>query len=316
LKTDCKSNAIVQTLTRHSDGKVLSSYKGILAGEAQLNPVTTSVTGPLQTLLVPNNPEVSSKADTYDIALSVDATSSAELVVAARAAHGKTLDFNVFYVGGGELAQTGGFHPGDANVRAVFTALDKLYANIGITLGELREFDVTGALRADLSVLENENVYDDQGNLIDITVPDINRLFELSAGLDEGGMNVFLISDMGAYRGLSGGIPGALDVHGTELSGVALAIDGESTSSIVTILMHESSHQMGLFHTTELNGTSVEPLADTPVCALDNDNNGDGRVGSDECASAGGTNLMFWDPAGSQLSGEQRAILTSSLILR
>jgi hypothetical protein len=86
--------------------------------------------------------------------------------------------------------------------------------------------------------------------------------------------------------------------------------------SAENVLMHEISHQMGLFHTSELNGAVIEPLSDTAACHPERDANGDGQLEPAECKGAGADNLMFWAGVGYELSAQQREILQRSLILR
>jgi hypothetical protein len=72
---------------------------------------------------------------------------------------------------------------------------------------------------------------------------------------------------------------------------------------------------MGLFHTSESDGTSIEPLSDTPVCSARHDQNQDGMLTAAECAGVDGDNLMFWSGHGTALSAQQREILRGSLVL-
>ena len=54
-------------------------------------------------------------------------------------------------------------------------------------------------------------------------------------------------------------------------------------------------HQLGLFHTTEKEGTVFDILSDTPECSWSSQNNDtDAFVSAEECDGFGGDNLMFW----------------------
>ena len=58
---------------------------------------------------------------------------------------------------------------------------------------------------------------------------------------------------------------------------------------------HEMGHQIGLFHTTEKEGTVFDILSDTPECASSSqDNDSSGTLTAEECDGFGGDNLMFW----------------------
>jgi hypothetical protein len=316
LKAACEAQPILLSLRARPGGQELFDFeKAFVDGQVALNPVVPNSASPLLSMLVPNNPAVDAAPQGYELGVFVDRDSSAELVVASRDAQRKLLDLNVFYVGGGESEVPGGFHPGAEPVAQMITQLESGYAALGLELGAVREYDVTGALREELSVIENEEVLDEAGSPVDVALVGLERLFQLSAGVDDTGINLFLVSDMGFILGVSGGIPGALGVHGTPTSGVAVALDTVGDRAVVTV-MHEVGHQMGLFHTSEFDGLVIEPLGDTPSCGIDRDADGDGLLYPSECQGRGADNLMFWAGSGTKLSAQQREVLSRSLILR
>ncbi len=96
--------------------------------------------------------------------------------------------------------------------------------------------------------------------------------------------------------GLSAGPPGAAAQNGTSASGLVIsAIDYDSAPADVgKIMAHEGGHFLGLFHTTEKDGSRHDLLADTPECTVDNDGNGNGTMNSDECGGKGAENVMWW----------------------
>ncbi|MBX3190620.1 MAG: hypothetical protein KF819_26705 [Labilithrix sp.] len=65
--------------------------------------------------------------------------------------------------------------------------------------------------------------------------------------------------------GISPGIPGAATVFGRGVSGIIIATFSSRDEDVLTML-HESGHFFGLNHTSELDGASFDPLADTPKC--------------------------------------------------
>ncbi len=314
LKPDCRVGAEVRSLRRTDTGTVLFEIESLLAGRSALNPVVNG--GPLVPMLLPNNPSVSVSPSGYAMDVRFDVTTGVELVIAERAGAHSILDFNLFLVGGGEEAGETGLHPGSAQVRAVMERVGARLKAIGMQLGNVREHDVTGVLREELGVIETKAITDDGGNLIDIEINGLEALFELSAGLDDGGVNLFLVRDMGDLLGIAGGIPGAVGAHGTSMSGVAVAVDVVGLDELDAVIQHEVSHQLGLFHTSELDGFVVEPLSDTPECGVAFDVNGDGTLSPRECRANGSTNLMFWSGTGNALSGQQIAVLRSSPVLR
>jgi hypothetical protein len=314
LGASCDALIQVQGLYTLPDTASIFDIRELIAGDVSVNPVTN--VGTIVPVLVPNNPDLPPSGSGYSLDVVSEQSTPLTVLLASRKRHGSLLDLNVFYAGGGEQLTPGGFHPGSSEISAFYKQLTSLYASAGITLGSIREYDVVGALRQELSVLETDVVLDESGNPIDISIAGLEDLFRLSAGVDDSGLNLFLVSDMGDVLGISGGIPGTLGLHGTAGSGVAIAVDVAGLADLPFVAQHELSHQMGLFHTTEMDGYAVEPLADTPICGIRNDRNGDGIVSARECRTFGGDNLMFWSSTGSKMTADQRAVLGASLILR
>ncbi|MET0340378.1 MAG: hypothetical protein ABW252_05220 [Polyangiales bacterium] len=313
VQGSCGAGLELLTLREGESRRVLYDQSALRKGQRATNTVLHDGSA-LAALLFPNNPSLTPGA--LRIGLRVDAPDLAEVVVASRTLAATALDLNVFYVGGGELWVEGGFRPGDPEVPAMLRRLDKRYRAVGLALGEIREYDVVGARREELSVLEVARREVD-GREIEGRPKRLDELFALSAGVDDPGINVFIVSDMGGYVGIAGGIPGPIGVHGTERSGVALAIDvlGDLREADL-VLMHELSHYMGLFHTTESGGTVLDPLDDTEECRIEHDEDGDHHVSAQECASLGADNLMFWSGAGARLTRQQIEVLASSVVLR
>jgi hypothetical protein len=270
----------------------------------------------LAALLFPNNPVLMATAGGLTIGVRVDQPAHADVVLASRAQGPRLLDLNVFYVGGGASSVPGGYRPGEPRVAKMLAKLDRKYRSIGLSLGLIHEYDVRGALREELSVLEvpRRKVGERE---VEGRPLRLNELFRLSAGASTSAINVFLVSDMGSYLGIAGGIPGLLGVHGGDRSGVAIAADvlGD-LSDADQVLMHELGHFMGLFHTTESSGLVIEPLADTPACTLERDEDENAELSTWECEGFGDDNLMFWSGAGEVLTPQQIQVLASSVVLR
>jgi hypothetical protein len=309
----CGGSGISLVTLRDHERRLLYDQSALRAGSRPTNTVLHDGSA-LAALLFPNNPSLSPGA--LQIGVRVDQVDLAEVVVASRAGEARLLDLNVFYVGGGEVWQQGGFRPGEPMIRSMFARLDRRYRTHGLALGVIREHDVVGSLREELAVLEVPRRKVD-GREVEGRPERLDDLFRLSAGVDDPGINVFIVSDMGGYVGIAGGIPGPLGVHGTERSGVAIAIDvlGD-LDEVDLVLMHELSHYMGLFHTTESSGTVLDPLSDTEECRIEHDEDDDHHVSSWECKERGADNLMFWSGAGATLTRQQVQVLASSVILR
>jgi len=311
---ECGRTLRLQRIVERASERVLYDVAALLDGQLQLNPAIN--VGALLPVLIPETPRLQLVSSGYDFGLTVDKSVEVRVISAVGSGKHHVLDLNVFYVGGGSAVVDGGFRPGEPAMRDVLMRLADRYAAIDIEIGSLREYDVVGALRAELGELQVQSTTDEAGHVTDQVVEKLDRLFELSAGVDDGGLNLFVVSKMGPLLGISGGIPGALGLHGTAASGVAIALDSVDLATADRVLFHEIGHQLGLFHTSESDGFSLEPLSDTPICRAEQDLDGDGILRSAECNGHGGDNLMFWEGTGDALSPEQIELLQRSLLLR
>ena len=208
------------------------------------------------------------------------------------AGSGARLDVDLFLVGV------------DEPVAATFDPLRAALAAAGLELGELRFRPVTGAPAERLAVLDG-----DRGRL-----PELAELHGLGAGLPPG-LPVFLVRHVDYYLGLTGGVPIPLAMPGAPGAGVVVGAD-DAGDALGLVLAHEVGHALGLFHPTESDGSTREPLPDTPRCTDDAD--GDGTFAPDECTGAGAENLMFWslERATPALSANQGAVVRTAPILR
>ena len=113
--------------------------------------------------------------------------------------------------------------------------------------------------------------------------------------------------------GIAGGIPGPPNVAGTPQSGVAVTMLDYRNRAVQLgqTMAHEGAHFLGLFHTSEANGNSHDPLPDTAECSASNDSNFDGRISNTECSGKGADNFMFWlaNESARSVSEEQGRVL-------
>ena len=169
------------------------------------------------------------------------------------------------------------------------------------------------------------NLFSTQGSGF-IRYNDSNELRATPIGVASGqAMNIFIIqdySDEPGTLGEAGGIPGPVGLFEMDGAGVIVAVDGHiwgsdlDTQTMGETLAHEVGHQMGLFHTTEDDGSRTESLQDTPACPASADD-GDGYFSAEECSDYDGGNFMFWvagNLAQDQLSESQAMVLSRSPI--
>jgi len=104
-------------------------------------------------------------------------------------------------------------------------------------------------------------------------------------GLDDGGDDV---------AGYSLGLPGPFSADRPTAAVLVSAATYRSSSGALdtdglgTTAAHEIGHYLGLYHTSERDGSAHDPIADTPECA----------AGDSACPDA--ENVMFWTGGGSR----------------
>ncbi len=316
VQGECGKSLDLLTLRSNDLGRTVYDRDALREGKRQENTILHDGSA-LAVLVYPDNPTLGMMTNGLEIGVRVASAQRAEAVLLSRAPGRGLLDLNLFYVGGGAALAEGGFHPGEQHVREMLEVFDqRLHAMNGLSLGEVHEYDVVGALREELSVLDvPKRMAGDR--TVEGRPERLDELFRISAGVETSGVNVFLIGDMGDYIGISGGIPGPIGIHGTERSGLALAADlmGDLVGAD-QVLLHEIAHYLGVFHTSESSGSVLDPLDDTPECDASFDSNQDGLLTTDECMGHGAENLMFWTGPGVLLSPQQIDVFASSVALR
>ena len=196
---------------------------------------------------------------------------------------GGVLDVNLYFSGASDMDAAAA--PGSLFIQGALTKLAEIYAQVNVTIGEVRYYDID----EDYSTI---NSIEGPGN-------ELSQMFRESAGNPQG-LNYFFVDRFelqgmpgGMIGGISGGLPGPPLRPGSARSGVAVAITaaGGDPDVLAHVMAHEGGHFLGLFHVIEMMG-GEDPLEDTP-----NGNDAD-------------TNLMY--PAvggGTTLTAEQARVV-------
>ncbi len=215
---------------------------------------------------------------------------------------GQVLDLDIFFAG---LSWTPEGDRGPPQLAAALEGLETILENsTDLRLGEVRQHRFVGSIAERFAIIE-------QGS------DELAELFQTSAGTAAPSVPIFFVREVEGSLASSGGIPGPIGVPGLSSSGIAVGVEAAAGADLGRLLAHELGHFLGLFHTTELDGTVIEALGDTPACEDDADGDGDGLVSVSECRDRGGDNLMFWSAGatGTRLSPSQRSVLRRATIL-
>ncbi|MFK8003722.1 MAG: hypothetical protein AB8H86_29430 [Polyangiales bacterium] len=287
------------------DGETLFDFAGAIDG-SQVNPFVPIDF--ITTVLLPISPR-SPAASGYGLTLGPTRprdVSGREIQLSGPPG-GNTIDVDMFYFPAG--VTVGGNRRIPAQLEGLLARFgDLLFESAGIRIGEIRHHPVVGRLARRLTV----------ASFVGSGHPNLNEARALSAGLDRPSVSFFWMRDIELVLGTAGNIPGPWGVHGSVQSGIGLngdaIIDSMRFIRAEVTMVHELGHFLGLFHTTESDGSVFEPLQDTPACTTDS--NGDGTFEPSECPTAG-ENIMFWGPLmATSLSPEQREVMQNALLVR
>ena len=227
-------------------------------------------------VLAPNSPSAPFSAGTWNLYLLASKQTTATVKALVKHASSPALN-----------ATTA---PTDANFQAILTRVRNVWAAAGVSIGNVKYLDVTGT---------SATLYQD------LKESDLGALMQLSANpnASDNALNVFFVRTISGgtldgyiILGQSAGIPG-VPVRGTTGSGMAVTTADfpQGLDEIADTWVHEGSHWLGLFHTTESAGTAFDPIPDTPECpAATRDANKDGIMQPTECVGFGADDVMFW----------------------
>ena len=196
---------------------------------------------------------------------------------------------------------------------------EQIFGQQNLGVGTMQILDVPADLKARHSQLE---VAADDGNS-----PEIRHLCSSLRGLSGEARTInFAIvdnivadpppppgQDAGETEGIAAGIPGVplLADMGNSCV-IIIANGGRDIDQLGTTTWHEAGHFLGLFHTSEEDGATFDPLPDTPECR---DPNGDGTIDEQECGAAG-QNFMFYDSDSTNMTAHQAFVMRHNPLFR
>lgn len=252
--------------------------------------------------LIPLSPDLDIAPGDWKLKLyttAANATLTCQVVFKTSTADNVQVNLDVYLAGVGVDAAGAG---ADANVQAALTTLFDIWGAAGLKMGDVQYHDVADA---------------DTYSVVDVAADNDGEFNALLESADPGRdqtINLFLVQEIASddgstIFGMSGGPPGAAAIHGTSQSGIAVGAaglaDADGPAFIGRVAAHELGHFLGLFHTTEKDASSFDPLSDTPECDASKDTNGNGQMNTDECSGSGADNIMFWTGANTGLSSNQ-----------
>ncbi|MCA9538002.1 MAG: hypothetical protein KC620_03905 [Myxococcales bacterium] len=295
------------------DGRSIYDFQDPFGSEVRFFPSEDQITQ-----FVPSSPRSTPKAGTYTFNLIKEgATRNIKVSALIKSAAGDPtrgqVDVNFFFAKISDLnadrAQT------DGDFQAAVDEMRTIWGRQGVDVGDISYCNLSGSDADRYAVIDS----------VDGPSSELSRMFKLSENAGalgcaaEGAINFFMVQEIVGGRagyiilGVAGGIPGPAIIAGTSHSGVAVTTAGfrRSPTQLAQTMAHEGGHYLGLFHTTEAEGTAFDPLPDTPECDNSRDRNADGLVDSGECGSSGADNLMFWAAGDSaeKVSDDQGFIL-------
>ena len=203
------------------------------------------------------------------------------------------LDLNLFVLEGCGLTTTG--------LSEGLAVFDDVYRDAGIRLGNITVVKVTGAssFLSPGTYEEAESAFRSLSRQLTASPP--NRL----------AANLFFTKRVANVYGYSQGIPAALGILGTSSGGVVISIEAHLTDGgfdsreFGLTMAHEVGHSMGLYHTSESDGSLHDTISDTPRCA-----------GGDAGGCPDGSNIMFWSGTFPEITSGQAFVLRRSPIVR
>jgi hypothetical protein len=218
-----------------------------------------------------------------------------------------TVDIRVVFVGVNDVAPGLNAAEAETTLASVLDEVNTMWSGGNLEIGAVTYEDFDGDV-ATYTVVDGDE--------------ELGSLLRTVSSTNDRSITFFFVQEItddagGTILGLAGGPPGTAAVGGTSKSGVVVtaASFASDPSEVARIMAHEGGHFLGLFHSTEKDGSESDPLSDTPECS--NDADGNGTLASNECEGTGAENLMWWNTKdGATMSADQGWVVSRSAAVR
>ena len=218
------------------------------------------------------------------------------------------VDLNVVFVGVDGVVDglTGRGGENNEILQAALTEVGELWAQAGINLGTVTYADFGGDA-ATYTIVDNDEEFGDLLKTVDAADSRSITIFFVQSITSDDGASIL---------GLSAGPPGAAGTGSTSKSGVVVTVgffaEEDAAGAMGRLIAHEAAHFLGIFHTSEKDGSGSDPLGDTEECS---DGDGDGTLSTSECGGKGAENLMWWSSgeSSSEMTNDQGWVMERSV---
>ncbi|MDP2306272.1 MAG: hypothetical protein Q8P18_09625 [Pseudomonadota bacterium] len=264
-------------------------------------------------ILLPVSPDLDLAGGAYGLRLYFDAEEAVSVSCSAvyrtqPVEASPAVDLHFVFVGVDGGAPGLNAAEGETTMAGVVDQVTAMWAGGGLSIGTITYSDFGGDV-ATYTVVDGDEELGSLFRSIDSAGDRSITFFFVQEITDDAGATIL---------GLAGGPPGTAAVGGTSKSGVVVttAAFASAPDEVARIIAHEGGHFLGLFHTTEKDGSESDPLGDTPECSNDLDTNG--TLSSSECEGTGAENLMWWASSddSTDMSADQGWVVSRSAAVR
>lgn len=300
----------------HATAEAIAAPDGSVVFDSE-DPTATALRvglhGDLLPILLPVSPLLDLSAGAYGLRVSFDAEQAVSVTCSAvyrtqPVETNPTVDLRFVFVGVDTVAPGLNAAEAETKMAGVLDEVTAMWSGAGLSVGTVTYSDFEGDVDT-YTVVDGDE--------------ELGALLRTVGAPGDRSITLFLVQELtdndGApLKGAAGGPPGTAAVGGTSKSGIVVtaASFASDSAEVARTIAHEAGHFLGLFHTTEQDGSASDPLADTPECS--NDADGNGTLSSSECGGTGAENLMWWASSddATDTSADQGWVVSRSAAVR